>query len=98
MNENVTLNQLVGAVTQLQRLDMIYGPVTRPAQPPAAAPLKRPAAPLPAPEISLSAHALMDPGSMLASLHQYAVKAGLTIPTAAMEHLQPNLPAAEAKP
>jgi hypothetical protein len=107
MKNEVTLTQLAAEMAQLQqqieqmnqRLDMIYGAVTRLAQtktppPPAADPVKWSASPSPA-EISFSAQALLDPGSMLASLHQHAVKAGLTIPTDSMERLQAELPAAE---
>ena len=42
--------------------------------------------------MSFPAQALLDPGSMLASLHQHAVKAGLTIPTESVERLQEGLP------
>lgn len=105
MNDSITLTQLAGAVAQLQqqieqmnqRLDMIYRAVTRLAQPqpPAADPLKRPASLSPTAEISFSAHTLLDPGSMLASLHQHALKAGLTIPTDSIERLQVDMPIGE---
>jgi glycine/D-amino acid oxidase-like deaminating enzyme len=109
MKDEVTLTQLAAEMAQLQqqieqmnrRLDMIYGAVTRLAeaklqpQPPAAGQMKRPAS-LSSAAMSFPAQALLDPGSMLASLYQHAVKAGLTIPTDSMERLQAELPAAEA--
>lgn len=105
MNDKMTLSQLAAAMAQLQeqleqmnqRLDMIYGAITRLAQPqpPAADPVKRSTSPSLAAEIPFSAHTLLNPGSMLASLHQHAVKAGLTIPTDSIERLQAELPVGE---
>ncbi len=107
MNDNVTLTQLTAEMTQLQqqieqvnqRLDMIYGAVTRLAEAKAAqSPVdhlgREQSAPPPpaAAGMSFSAQALLDPGSMLASLHQHALKAGLTIPTESVERLQEELP------
>lgn len=106
MNDTVTLTHLAAEMAQLrqeieqmnQRLDMIYGAVTRLAeskaqpQPFAAASPKRSAALSSAADMPFSAQALLDPGSMLASLHQHAVKAGLTIPIEAVERLQEELP------
>lgn len=99
MNDPITLSHLADQMAQLQqqveqmnqRLDMIYGAVTRlaeaKAQPPAAGPLEPPASSPPA-GMSFSAQAMLNPGNMLASLHQHALKAGLTIPNTAMERLQ----------
>lgn len=106
MNDTVTLTHLAAEMAQLrqeieqmnQRLDMIYGAVTRlteskaQPQPFAAASPKRSAALSSAAEMPFSAQALLDPGSMLASLHQHAVKAGLTIPIEAVERLQEEFP------
>ncbi len=90
MNENVTLPQLAAELARLrqhfeqmnQRLDMIYGAVTRlaEAKTDAAGPLTRPTASSAA-DMAFPAQALLDPGSMLASLHQHALKVGLTLPT-----------------
>jgi|GEM_PF-5874525 len=106
MKDSVTLTQFAAEMARLrqeieqmnQRLDMIYGVVTRLAetraqpQPFTAAAPKRPADLSSTAEMPFSAQALLDPGSMLASLHQHAVKAGLTIPIEAVERLQEEFP------
>jgi hypothetical protein len=108
MNDDTTLNQLAAEMAQLrqqieqmnQRLDMIYGAVTRLTEAKATTPSpveqwareSSTAQPAAATGMSFSAQALLDPGSMLASLHQHAVQAGLTIPTGSMERLQEGFP------
>lgn len=100
MNDTVTLTHLAAEMARLrqeidqmnQRLDMIYGAVTRLAESKAQPQPFVAAAPSPAAEMPFSAQALLDPGSMLASLHQHAVKAGLTIPIEAVERLQEEFP------
>lgn len=112
MNDNMTFTQLAGAVVQLQqqieqmnqRLDMIYGAVTRLAEAPTT--WQPSAAGHPASErtksststagMSFSAHTLLDPGSMLASLHQHAVNSGLAVTLDSVERLKADLPGAEA--
>jgi hypothetical protein len=97
MAEEITLTQLAAEIAQLrrqietmnQRLDMIYGAVTRLADQmtPTETPPPRPTkTPQPGPE--LSATAMMDPGGMLDALHQYAVKAGLDISQETVERLK----------
>jgi hypothetical protein len=100
--------QLQQQIEQMnQRLDMIYGAVTRLAeaksavQPPAAAnhlaregSASQPAA---AAGMSFSAQALLDPGSMLASLHQHALNAGLAVAIDSVERLQAELPIGEVR-
>lgn len=110
MNDATSITQLAAEMAQLrqqieqmnQRLDMIYGAVTRLAETaphPPAEPLKHPtrSAPAVANEVSFSAQALLNPGSMLASLHQHALQAGLTIPADSMERLQAELPPVTAE-
>ncbi len=153
MSTDVTLTQLAADIAQLrqqieitnQRLDMIYGAVTRlaesnsarPAGPPSIPPSGGEAGPPSVPpgggeeggvghrqniQLSaagtpegtgnvareqptsspssstgapLSARMMMDPGSMLDSLRQYALDVGLEIPTETVDHLKSNLPEAE---
>jgi hypothetical protein len=107
-------DQLVVEIAQLQqqieqvnqRLDMIYGAVTRLAESKATVQLSAAdssasewSAPLPpaAAGMSFSTQALLDPGSMLASLHQHAVNAGLMVATDSVERLQAELPTGEVK-
>ncbi|MBE7555612.1 MAG: hypothetical protein HS126_31570 [Anaerolineales bacterium] len=111
MNDNAPLTQLAAEMAQLQqqieqmnqRLDMIYGAVTRLAEAKATAPspvdpwAKETAASQRAAGMAFSAQALLDPGSMLASLHQHAVKTGLKIPTESVERLQEGLPVGGVK-
>ena len=94
-----------------RRLDMIYGAINRlaeakPSQPASTLaqshPLfeeARPAAvkpgPQPAASLPLSAQMLMGPDTMLDSLHQYALKAGLTLSLDGVERLKAELPGAE---
>jgi hypothetical protein len=108
MKDETALTQLAAEMAQLQqqieqinqRLDMIYGAVTRLAEvkTPGRSPVDRLAgegsAPLTpaAAGTSFSAQALLDPGSMLASLHHHALKVGLTIPTESVERLHEGLP------
>lgn len=106
MNDNTPLTQLLAEMAQLQqqieqmnqRLDMIYGAVTRLAEVKATTPspvdpwAKEASTSQRAAGMSFSAQALLDPGSMLASLHQHAVKSGLKIPTESVERLQEGLP------
>lgn len=98
MSEKVTLTQLAAEMSHLrqqlatinQRLDMIYGAVTRlanqnaPAQPPS--PPHSASTPQSSPELPVSA--MMDPDSMLDSLHQYAVKLGLDVSKESVERLK----------
>jgi hypothetical protein len=102
MTEEVTLAQLAAEITQLrqqinlinQRLDMIYGAVTRLAD--QSTPSKSTASsqsnaePQAGPK--LSATAMMDPGSMLDALRQYAVESGLDIPQEMTERLKEDIP------
>lgn len=110
MTEQITLTQLAAEMARLQkqveqvnqRLDMIYGAITRLAETqPGSAPanpehsneapaVRRPAAPA---SPSFSAEMMMAPGSMLDSLRQFAQNAGLSISTATVERLKSNLPA-----
>jgi hypothetical protein len=108
MSNEVTLAQLAAELAQLrqqidslnQRLDMIYGAVTRLAdsQKPAGTPPpaeKTTAASTPAGGMSLSPEAMMDPGSMLDSLRQYAVNMGLDVSQDTVERLKSHPPADE---
>jgi hypothetical protein len=125
MTAEVILNQLADEVKQLrqqiahvnQRLDMIYGAVTRlaDAQTPFSSTPPSPPPPATTPQRSsdktagnatneangdsskqtpysaLTASMMMDPGSMLASLHQHAVNAGLSLSTDTVDRLQAKL-------
>jgi len=83
---------------------MIYGAVTRLAeskqngQSPATGNLAK-EQPDPSPSsttsMPLSARMMMEPGSMLDSLRQYALDLGLEIPTETVDHLKSDLPEAE---
>lgn len=100
MTDQNTLANLAAEVKQLrqqveqanQRLDSIYGAITRLAEKtgPASA-----AKPSPAPTAPLSASMMMDPGSMLLSLRQHAQNAGLTISPETVDRLQAGLPERE---
>jgi hypothetical protein len=101
----VEMAQLQQQLEQMnQRLDMIYEAVNRLAEAKAARLPVDPLAgersvppPPPAAGMSFSAQALLDPGSMLTSLHQHALKAGLAVTGASMERLQADLPGGAAK-
>jgi hypothetical protein len=119
MSDDVTLAQLAADIAQLrqqiaivnQRLDMIYGAVTRladakPAGPSPAAgnaanpqprqtEVKQQAAPSSVTDRPLSASMMMEPGGMLEALRQYAVDAGLNISFETVDRLKSNLPAEE---
>ena len=105
MTNEVTLTQLAAEVSQLrqqieqvnQRLDMIYGAVTRlteTGQPNTGHVVKK--AP-PSPANSFSATMTMDPGNMLHSLRQHAQNLGLTISSESVGRLQAELPTEEPK-
>lgn len=97
MTEEITLAQLAQEIAQLreevktvnQRLDMIYGAVTRLADQSAPAPTAaaRPSSGRPA-GFDLSPTAMMDPGSMLDALHSFAVKSGLDVSEETVERLK----------
>jgi hypothetical protein len=100
MTNEITLTQLTAAVEQLrqqvaqanQRLDMIYGAVTRSSE--SARPETNHAAKAtsPSPTNPFSATMMMNPGDMLHSLRQHAQDLGLTISSEAVERLQAELP------
>lgn len=95
-----------------RRLDMIYGAINRLAeakpgqsasslaQPQSLFEEARPAAVKPGSQaaagLPLSAQMLMGPDTMLDSLHQYALKAGLTLSLDGVERLKAELPGVEA--
>lgn len=97
MTEEITLAQLAQEIAQLraevktvnQRLDMIYGAVTRLADQsgPAPATTTQPSSGRPS-GFDLSPTAMMDPGSMLDALHNFAVKSGLEISEETVERLK----------
>jgi hypothetical protein len=108
MTEEITLAQLAREIAELrqqvetvnQRLDMIYGAVTRladqeasfPTTPPRPVP-NRPAGP------ELSAASMMDPGSMLDALHEFAVQSGLDVSRETVERLKNDAgPESEKQP
>ena len=121
MNDEVTLAQLATEMAQLrqqmeimsQRLDMIYGAVTRLAEtkqnvqspiadnfanPPGGKTSEQPGPPSSSTtSMPLTAAMMMDPSSMLDSLRQYALNAGLDISAETVERLKSNLPADETK-
>lgn len=95
--EEITLKHLAAEIAQLRqqlelfnrRLDMIYGAVTRLADqsgPGQAAPA--PSSPRAQSGSGFPAAALMDPGSMLDALHQYATDSGLDISIETVERLK----------
>ena len=97
MPEEVTLTQLAAEITQLrqqveiiqQRLDMIYGAVTRLADqtPPSKTSSPQRTVGSPA-DFELSAATMMSPDTMLDALYQYAVKSGLDISKETVDHLK----------
>ena len=103
MTHQDSLTQLTAEVAQLrqqmeqvnQRLDMIYGAVTRltgssqPEPDPLSAKKSSSSTDL------LSATMMMDPGSMLSSLRQHAQNVGLTVPSETVERLKTGLPERE---
>ncbi len=109
MSDEVTLAQLATEMTQLrrqlemitQRLDMIYGAVTRLAEaqnPSASTPVQGgQTQAAPATSMPLTPQMMMDPGSMLDSLRQYAVNMGLDVSPETVERLKSHPPRDEAK-
>jgi hypothetical protein len=103
MSDEVTLAQLAAEMAQLrrqveivtQRLDMIYGAVTRlaegqnvPAAGPPIQPRQTQAAATLSPGMSFTPEMMLDPGSMLNSLRQYAVNMGLDVSQATVDRLK----------
>jgi hypothetical protein len=102
MSDEVTLAQLAAEMAQLrrqmetvnQRLDMIYGAVTRLAEAQnslTSTPVQRgqtQTAPAPGPGMSLTPQMMMDPGAMLDSLRQYAVNMGLDVSPETVDRLK----------
>ncbi len=102
MNDEVTLAQLGAEMAQLrqqmeiisQRLDMIYGAVTRLAETqnsPISTPVQgsqTKATPAPATGTPLTAAMMLNPSAMLDSLRQYAVNAGLDVPLETVDRLK----------
>ena len=93
-----------------RRLDMIYGAINRLAELKPSQPASTPAQPQPLAEevwhaqtkpgpqpgeLPLSARMLMGPDTMLDSLHQYALKAGLSLSLDGVERLKSELPGVE---
>jgi hypothetical protein len=111
MSDETTLTQLAAEMAQLrqqleivnQRLDMIYGAVTRLAElqnasantPVQSQPPK--AAPAPPSGMQLTPEMMLAPGSMLDSLRQYAVSMGLDISPETVERLKSQSPGNEAE-
>jgi hypothetical protein len=111
MSDEITLTQLAAEMAHLrqqlesvnQRLDMIYGAVTRLAEaqnasantPVQGQPPK--AAPAPPSGMQLTPEMMLAPGSMLDSLRQYAVSMGLDISPETVERLKSHSPGDEAK-
>lgn len=105
----VSLAQLAAGIAQLQqqiqevtrRLDMVYGAVNRLAElnqagRPAVGPETRPEnGRAGTPPASLNMAQMMDPGSMLDSLRQYAVDSGLNVPVDMVDRLKSGLPQGE---
>ena len=99
MSENVTLTQLAAELAQLrqqvdeinQRLDMIYGAVTRLADQKVSPKTAPPQAAETSPRkkgSGVSMMAMMEPGRMLDALYEEAVKAGLDISRETVERLK----------
>ncbi|MFQ5614524.1 MAG: hypothetical protein ACE5H9_20580 [Anaerolineae bacterium] len=97
MTEEITLAQLAAEIAQLrrqletvnQRLDMIYGAVSRLADqaPPAGtAPSSPPSGPQPG--AGPSPMEIMSPGSMIDALRQRAIQLGLDVSDEAVERLK----------
>jgi hypothetical protein len=111
MSDEITLTQLAAEMAHLrqqlesvnQRLDMIYGALTRLAEaqnasadtPVQGQPPK--AAPAPPSGMQLTPEMMLAPGSMLDSLRQYAVSMGLDISPETVERLKSHSPGDEAK-
>lgn len=105
----ITLAQLATGIAQLQqqiqevtrRLDMVYGAVSRLAElnqdgRPAAGPKTRPEnGRAGTSSASLNMAQMMDPGSMLDSLRQYAVDSGLEVSADMVDRLKSGLPQGE---
>jgi len=100
MTKEVTLAQLAAEMVQLrqqletmnQRLDMIYGAVTRltnQASPAQTAPAQT--TPPPQPNPTMSAADMMSPDSMLDSLRQHAIQQGLDISTETVDRLKTQI-------
>lgn len=100
MSDEVTLAQLAAEMAQLrqqmetvnQRLDMIYGAVTRLAEAQnslTSTPVQRgQTQAAPSPGMSLTPQMMMDPGSMLDSLRQYAINMGLDVSPETVDRLK----------
>lgn len=107
MTEEITLAQLAREIAELrqqvetvnQRLDMIYGAVTRLADQGAPSP---PTSPRPAPDRpagpELSAASMMDPGGMLDALHEFAIQSGLDVSKETVERMKTNTGSESEKP
>lgn len=105
----VTLAQLAASIAQLQqqiqevnrRLDMVYGAVNRLAesnqdsQPPVGPKTRPEHSQAGTPSASLNMAKMMDPGSMLDSLRQYAVDSGLNVSADMVDRLKSGLPQGE---
>lgn len=105
----VSLAQLAASIAQLQqqirevnrRLDMVYGAVNRLAElnqdgRPMTEPKTRPEqSQAGTPSASLNMAQMMDPGSMLDSLRQYAVDSGLEVSADMVDRLKSGLPQGE---
>lgn len=108
MSEEVTLAHLAAEITTIrqqietlnQRLDMIYGAVTRLADaqksPAGSAPQVEQAKSASASGSALSPEMMMDPGAMLDSLHQFAVSRGLDVSKETVDRLKSHPQADEA--
>jgi len=105
MANEITLTQLAAEITQLrqqieqanQRLDMIYGAVTRLTETGQSETNSAAKKTSPFSTSTFSAATMMDPGSMLHSLRQHAQGLGLTVSPESVERLQAELPPEDAK-
>jgi hypothetical protein len=111
MSDEVTLTQLAAEMAHLrrqlemvnQRLDMIYGAVTRLAEaqnisPPPPIQNEPPkAAATPPSGMQLTPEMMLAPGSMLDSLREYAVSMGLDISPETVERLKSHTSGNEAE-
>lgn len=100
MSDEVTLAKLAAEMAHLrrqieiisQRLDMIYGAVTRLAEaqnPPTSTPVQGgQAQAAPATNMPLTPEMMLSPSSMLDSLRQYAVSMGLDVSSETVERLK----------
>ena len=111
MNNEVTLAQLAAEIGQLrqqiemlsQRLDMIYGAVTRladakqPVQSPTPKDKGSEAQSASTANMPLTANMMMDPGNMLDSLRQYAVSLGMDVSAETVDRLKSDLPTGKSE-